>query len=172
MDSIFSSELSHIKHDHRGHYIKYLENAAYALEYNLSHLLPEGSTVCVLYPKSILTKILPSIAKEKKLRVILVGSNAQLIGALIHANLLAPNGEPDVFIGEPAGFSTHGVFVLPEESEVWRNNQVIAVGTALQFSAHRPAKFDMVSAFKVISELGVLPYELFSEKAPKIANLS
>jgi len=145
------------------------EHDSYALEYHLSQALPSGATVCALYPKEILTKLLPIVAKEKKLSVMLIGGNAEAVRALTDAGVLVAKGIPDVYVGEPAGFSSKGSLVHHAETPEWTNRSIIAIGSVQQFATHLLAKFDMLHTHKVVSEIGVLPYQLFAEEVTRLS---
>ncbi len=146
---------------------KHLARAEYALEYHLSGSIPKGGIICALFPKKLLFKLLPIVAKEKNARVIVIGSK-EIIPSLIDAGVLFEGkASPDIFIGEPAGFSKEGVFVSPEETQEWLNNDVLAVCSALQWSSISPAKLDAVPVRKIVSELGAFPYDLFVGEVSK-----
>lgn len=146
---------------------RHLARNSYALEYHLSNAIPKGSVIGALFPKKLLSKLLPIVAKEKNARVIVIG-NKEIIPSLIKAGVLFEGkAVPDIFIGEPAGFSKEGVFVSPEETQDWLNNDVLAVCSALQWSSISPAKLDSIPAQKVVSELGVFPHELFVSEVSK-----
>lgn len=146
---------------------RHLARSEYALEYHLSGIIPKGSIICALFPKKLLSKFLPIVAKEKNARVIAIG-NKEIIPSLIKAGVLFEGkASPDIFIGEPAGFSKEGIFVAPEETQDWLKNDVLAMCSALQWSSISPAKLDSIPAQKIVSELGVFPHELFVSEVSK-----
>ncbi|VVB81205.1 Uncharacterised protein [uncultured archaeon] len=147
----------------RGALIKHLENALYALSYNLEKILPKGGTVCALYPKTILQSILPRAAKERNCKVICISGTPELIKELAKNDILDKKTsmeKADIYITEPDGFAKDGALVKPEETELLQKFEVTAIGSALQYTRELPATHDCIAISKAITELGTYSPEL------------
>ncbi len=140
-----------------GQSYKQLQNALYAIQYNLEKILPKGGTACVLFPKNILENILPAAAKEKNCKIILIQGPKILASNLLKERLLEPNTnkEADVYITEPAGFTPGGALVEPNEVKQLQNLPVIGVGSALQWTMRAPAEYDYIVLSKIVTETGI-----------------
>jgi len=139
-------------------------NDSYALEFYLNQIVPRGGIVQAIYPKSILAKLLPKVAKERNAKIVVAGRNEFFPQLMKSGLVLNVPAEPDVYIGEPEAFSEHGVFISPHETEEWVHPSVVAIGRQHQWADEHRARFDIVPVKKVVSELGILPYSIFIEK--------
>ena len=145
-------------------------NSIQGIEYHLAKSLPRGSTVSVIFPKEILTEVLPRVALDRSLRVVLVGGAQALRDVLLKQGSLAmQEGVPiDVFLTEPTAFGRDGAWVNPRESSALANIDVVAVGSVLQWFSHSPRDCDLVKIKTVVSEKGVFSSSHFDEEVRSI----
>ncbi len=150
MPSIFSSPLLQAKH-------RSTENTEYALSYYLEKVIPRGGVVYVLFPKTILAKLLPPIAEKKNCKVItLYGSHE----ATLYSRKAA---EPDIILAEPDGFTYGGALFKPEETKLVKGLPLVCIGSSKQWSSIRPATHDLVPVQKIVSENGIHTPEQIEE---------
>ncbi len=170
-----TEKLNTIDQRHRGRLIKHFENAAESISYHLAKIVPKGGIICAYHPKGILAHILPKIAKEKNCKVIPVHGTKHAISEFMKAGVVAhlPLTEADVIITEPDGLTSDGALFKPHEAADLPHSEVIAVGSALQFTNTRPATHDIAPVYKIATELGVYsPAHLEREAANAFSWLS
>ncbi len=143
MPTIFSSPLLTEKH-------KQPENAEYAISYHLEKAIPRGSVVYALFPKKILAKLLPPIAKAKNCTI-------------ITQRKFDKTGEPDVILAEPDGFAAGGALFTPEETKIASGLPLTCVGSTKQWIHVLPATHDLVPVCRIISERGIHTPEQIEE---------
>src|SRR5574342_26280 len=172
---LLADKLSMMDHRHHGRLLKHFESAAEAISYNLAKLVPKGGIIGAYHPKGILEHILPAIAKEKNCKVIPVHGTKHAISEFMKAGVLAhlPLTEADLIITEPDGLTSDGVLFTPHEAAELPHNEVIAVGSALQFTNTRPATHDIAPVYKIATELGIhSPEQLETELTSAFSWLS
>jgi hypothetical protein len=145
MPTIFSSPFLTETH-------KQPEKAEYAISYHLERAIPRGSVIYALFPKKILSKLLPPIAKAKNCTIIthLTGKTSKI-------------DEPDIILAEPDGFSAGGALFTPEETKLVSGLPVICVGSTKQWTHILPATHDLVPVYRIISERGIHTPEQIEE---------
>ncbi len=165
---ILAENVAHFSKDPilRGEIAAHFQNALYAIQYHLEQALPKGGVVCALYPKSILEHILPEAAKKKGCKVIALHGTKGATLALLKAQVLENNtdiSKADIYITEPAGFTPGGALTNPDETKLVENSNVLAVGSALQWTNNTPSTHDFAPISKTITELGIYSPEHFKE---------
>lgn len=169
------NNLRKIDSTHQGRLLRHFENALSAISYHLEKIVPKGGIICAYHPKGILASILPAIAKEKNCKVIPVHGSKHAISALLNAKVVAhlPLTEADIILTEPDGLSSDGALFKPHEAAELPHREVIAVGSALQFTHERPASHDIAPVSKIVTELGIhSPEHLEKETASAFSWLS
>lgn len=137
-----------------------------AIEYHLSKSVPRGATVCVMFPKGILAEVLPKVALELNLKVLVVGGHPALRNALSRQGSLEVNENApiDLFLTEPTAFGRDGAWVHPNESGALAGLEVLCVGSMMQWLSHTPRDCDLVKIKGVVSEKGVFSSIHFDEE--------
>lgn len=145
-------------------------NPLEAIEYHLSKSVPKGGAVCVIYPKGILAEVLPKVAAERKLKVLVIGGPPALRSALARQGSLEVREDVpiDLFLTEPTAFGRDGAWVHPSESYAFADLEVLGVGSMLQWLSHTPKDCDLVKIKAVVSEKGVFSSEHFDEEVRSI----
>lgn len=157
MPSIFSSPLLHAKY-------RSTENTEYALSYYIEKVIPRGGVVYVLFPKTILAKLLPPIAEKKNCKVIpLYGSHEAALKLIKTGTYSRKAAEPDIILAEPDGFTYGGALFKPEETKLVKGLPLVCVGSSKQWSSIRPATHDLVPVQKIVSENGIHTPEQIEE---------
>ncbi len=157
MPSIFSSSLLNPAP-------KNPENAEYSLSYYLEKAIPRGSVIYALFPKTILAKLLPPIAKQKHCTVIsLYGSHEATLNLLKAGTFGKDIPEPDIILTEPDGFTFGGALFRPEETKLVNGLPLICIGSSNQWTPILPATHDLVPVKRIISELGIHTPEQIEE---------
>ena len=116
--------------------LKHFQNAEYAIGHHLEKILPKGGTVGVLYPKTILKKLLPGAAKNKRCKIVYTG-------------------EADIWLTEPDGLAEGGGWFRPEELSAVQNIEAVGIGSIYQWVKIPPETHDRAPLQKVITEIGV-----------------
>lgn len=172
MRSIFTSQfltekISTVDRTHRGRMVRHFESALESISYHLERVVPRGGIVCVYHPKGILGSILPQIAKEKNSKVITVHGTKHAVAALMKAGVLLTGNpaEADVFLAEPEGLTADGALFKPHEARDLPHKEIIAIGSALQFTKERPASHDIAPVYKIVTELGIYSPEHLEREA-------
>lgn len=162
MRGVFSSsflidEISKVDKTNRGAMLKHFESALGAISYHLEKIIPRGGIICAYHPKGILGNILPVIAKEKNCKVITVHGTKHAVTELMAAGVLSTGNpaEADIFLAEPDGLSADGALFKPHEASDLPHKEIIAIGSALQFTKERPASHDIAPVYKIVTELGI-----------------
>jgi hypothetical protein len=155
--SFLIDKISKVDKTQRGRLLKHFENALGAISYHLERVVPRGGVICAYHPKGILGSILPAIAKEKNCKVLTVHGTKQAVVSLMKAGVLSTGNpaEADVFLTEPDGLSADGALFKPHEASDLPHKEIIAVGSALQFTKERPASHDIAPVYKIVTELGI-----------------
>lgn len=145
-------------------------NPLQAIEYHLAKAVPKGATVCVLFPKGILAEVLPRVAVERKLKVMMVGGVPALRSALARQGSLEvrENVPIDLFLTEPTAFGKDGAWVHPHEASAFVGLDVLGVGSVMQWLSHTPKDCDLVKIKAVVSEKGVFSSVHFDEEVRSI----
>jgi len=140
------------------------ENSEYALSYYLEKIIPQGGVIYALFPKTILAKILPHIAKKKHCIVIAYQGSHEATHNLLKAGTFNKNiPEPDLILAEPDGFTYGGALFKPEETQYVEGLPVICVGSSQQWTPVAPATHDLVQVKSIISEHGIHTPEQIEE---------
>ncbi|MBI4146456.1 hypothetical protein HY489_03915 [Candidatus Woesearchaeota archaeon] len=134
-----------------------------SFEHYLYDVIPRGSVVGVLFPKSILVDVLPRVAKEKNAKVFCLGSVEAQKKFAREGVLVDRSDGVDVFLTEPAGVCSDGMWVLPSEARLLSQNEVIAVVPLSAVRSDVPAEFDLVPARKVLTEKGLCAPDCLDE---------
>lgn len=154
MQHIFSSNL-----------IKQKEYINDSLKYYLDQAIPKGSIICAIYPKKILTELLPQIAKEKHCKIINIYGTKELTRTLLKTNLLAAeNQKPDLFITEPDALTPGGALVKPNELSSLQDKKLIGITTTQQWTNEKPETHDYIPLHLTITELGIHTPENLDEE--------
>jgi hypothetical protein len=145
MPTIFSSPFLTETH-------KQPEKTEYAISYHLEKAIPRGSVIYALFPKKILGKLLPPIAKAKNCTIIthLTGKAGKI-------------ERPDIILTEPDGFSAGGALFTPEETKIVSGLPIVCVGSTKQWTHILPATHDLVPVYRIISERGIHTSEQMEE---------
>ena len=117
------------------------EQSEYALSYYLEKAIPRGSNILVLFPKKILSKLLPPIAKKKNCTIITTADKA------------------DIILAEPDGFSLGGALFTPEETKQVKGLPLVCIGSINQYNSIIPETHDLVPVQKIIIEQGIYTQE-------------
>jgi len=155
--SFLIDKVSKTEKQHRGILLRHFENALSAISYHLEKVVPKGGIVCTYHPKGILANVLPSIAKEKNCKIISIHGTKEAVENFLKAGVLSNNkpAEADVFLAEPDGLSSDGALFKPHETPDLPHKEIIAVGSAFQFTKERPATHDIASVHRMVTELGI-----------------
>ncbi len=157
MPTIFSSPL--LKNQPKN-----LQNAEYALSYYLERAIPRGSVIYALFPKTILGRLLPQIAKMKNCTVIsFYGTHEATLSLLKAGKYDKSLPEPDIILTEPDGFAFGGALFKPEETKIVNGLPLICIGSSHQWTPIIPATHDLVHVQKIISEHGIHTPEQIEE---------
>ncbi|MEM3154917.1 MAG: hypothetical protein QW165_05155 [Candidatus Woesearchaeota archaeon] len=152
----------------RGRLLRHLEKAELAISFHLQKIVPKGSIICAYHPKSILAKILPNIAKEKNCKIIAIHGTKEAMQAFIKSGTLTyelPH-KADTFLAEPDGLTADGALFNPKEVCELPHNEIIAVGSVLQFTNKRPANYDVANVSKIVTEIGTYTPEHLALEIP------
>jgi hypothetical protein len=142
------------------------EKIKYALSYYLENILPKGGTACVLYPKKILTEILPEAASAKKCKIICLNGPPGLISKLTKTGLLQKEmAEADIYITEPEGFTRGGALVHSTETQALKQHNLVGIGSIYNWTQTTPAAHDTIQLERVITEKGIYTSEHFELNA-------
>lgn len=152
IDKIGKTEIQH-----RGRLLRHFEHALSAISYHLEKVVPKGGIVCAYHPKGILANVLPQIAKEKNCEIISIHGTKEAVENFLKAGVLSNHkpSEADIFLAEPDGLSSDGALFKPHETLDLPHKEIIAVGSALQFTKERPATHDIAAVYRIVTELGV-----------------
>ncbi len=164
MQTIFSSPFLHSTP-------KKPENTEYALSYHLEKAIPRGSVVYVLFPKKILAKLLPPIAKAKNCTIItLHGHHEAALSLLKTGKFDKTIPEPDIIFAEPDGFTSGGALFTPNETKTINGLPLVCIGSSKQWVHILPATHDLIQVQKIISEHGIHTPEQMEEIISSYSN--
>lgn len=130
----------------------YFNSLHYPLSFYISKKVARAHKVGVIYPKSLLRAVLPALREEHGDKFVVMGS------ALEGFKTVNSVDDCDVVLGEPEGFSNHGLFVGHTESRLWSPSTLACVAIA-QHSSYVPADCDMVYTDKIVCEKGLVNSE-------------
>ena len=140
-----------------------LRQALPAILYHLENILPRGGTACVLFPKKILSTLLPKAAVSKNCEILLYGSPTK---ELRNFKVVKEIPKADVYIIEPDGFTEGGALVRPEETPILAKLDCVGVGSVHQWTEDQPAEYDFVEITKYVTEKGVHSKDNFNLLLP------
>ncbi len=129
----------------------------------LESSVPKGGLIGVVFPKSVLGKILPVIAERKKCSVVYLG-DAQGFSPFSKFSVSGKSlYDADVIFAEPSFFTHQGGFFLPSEAEKISSLPLVGVGAG-NFISNNPSDLDFVHLEKTITDLGVFTPDTFAEE--------
>jgi hypothetical protein len=130
----------------------YFNSLHYPLSYYISKRVSKANKVGVMFPKSLLRSILPALKAEHGDKFVILGS------VLDGFKTVHSVDDCDVILGEPVGFSNHGLFVNHAESKLW-GPSTLACAAIIQHSHYIPSSCDLLHTEQIICEKGIVNIE-------------
>ncbi|MBW3018974.1 hypothetical protein KY329_02195 [Candidatus Woesearchaeota archaeon] len=130
----------------------YFNSLHYPLSFYISKKVASANKVGVIYPKSLLKAVLPLLKDEHGDKFVIMGSSLEGFKTVMSV------ADCDVVLGEPVGFSNHGLFVNHAEARLWGPSTLACVAIA-QHSNYVPSDCDLVYTEKIICEKGLVNSE-------------